>query len=615
MTKNVLFYARYSTDRQDEVSIETQIELGKSFVEKQGWKLVENYCDAAVSGTSFMLRPGIQQLLARVKEERIDVVLCVTVDRLSRDIEHSHKILKELRYRDVDLWTVHAGTPVTDMEMSFRAMLSHELVGQIRFRTREGMKTAARKGKATTRISYGYCLGQQRDANGDRIRGLREIDPAQAETVRWIFEQYASGVSPATIAQNLNDRRVPAPQEQYWRDDTIRGDGKRQAGILHNELYVGRMIWNKQNYRKNPETERRTARLNDRSDWVVTEVPHMRIVSDELWARVKERQLTTLENFSRTTTNRLNRTHRPSYLLSGMLECAECGGSYAIMAKERYGCSNHKSKLPVDGLGGACCTNQKTILRKNLEDRVLSCLPAAFFGMGVFDDVAGQARQNLAASIQNEPDEHQQISRELKAAEQEQRQIIQQISDRAAEGRPRLAALDDMLDKLEERRAGLEARLKQMPAVEDFGEKIRKLKAEVSPQAVELIINSAFYYMREHADSETKQPFVNIVRQFIQKVVIGKTPGHQPASLEVHGRIASILAAMEAATILEKQFKALKQHDYLEKLRAGELDTEQKQKKLLDAYAEELSVKRLEWANIQVSVVAGAGFEPAAFRL
>ncbi|TAU85100.1 hypothetical protein ELI07_17935 [Rhizobium leguminosarum] len=251
-------------------------------------------------------------------------------------------------------------------------------------------------GKATTRLCYGYRLDQQREANGDRSRGLREIEPAQAEIVRWIFEQYANGVSPATIAQGLNARRVPAPEHKYWRDDTIRGDGKRQAGILHNELYVGRMIWNKQHYRKNPETERRTARLNDKSERIVTEVPSMHIISDELWVRVKERQLTTLENFSRTTTNRLNRTHRPTYLLSGMLECAECGGSYAIMAKERYGCSNQKSKLPVDGLGGACCSNQKTILRKNLEDRVLSCLPAAFFGMGVFDDVAGQARQNLA---------------------------------------------------------------------------------------------------------------------------------------------------------------------------------------------------------------------------
>ncbi|MGV1989460.1 hypothetical protein ACQZ5N_22850 [Agrobacterium sp. 22-221-1] len=67
---------------------------------------------------------------------------------------------------------------------------------------------------------------------------------------------------------------------------------------------------------------------------------------------------------------------------------------------------------------------------------------------------------------------------------------------------------------------------------------------------------------------------------------------------------------MEAATILEKQFEALTQNDYLEKLRAGELDTEQKQKKLLDAYAEGLSMKRLEWQNIQVSIVAGGAQPP-----
>lgn len=69
------------------------------------------------------------------------------------------------------------------------------------------------------------------------------------------------------------------------------------------------------------------------------------------------------------------------------------------------------------------------------------------------------------------------------------------------------------------------------------------------------------------------------MRQFIQKVVIGKTPGHQPASLEVHGRIASILAAMEAATIMEKQFEALARHDYLEKLRTGVPELAPKRKK------------------------------------
>lgn len=76
---------------------------------------------------------------------------------------------------------------------------------------------------------------------------------------------------------------------------------------------------------------------------------------------------------------------------------------YAIMAKDRYGCTNHKKHMPIDGLNGACCSNQKTIPCKNLEDWGLSCLPAAFFGKGLFSDVAGQARQNLAASVRSDP--------------------------------------------------------------------------------------------------------------------------------------------------------------------------------------------------------------------
>src|SRR6218665_2352788 len=143
MTKTVLFYARYSTDRQNEVSIETQIDLGKTFVADRGWKLIETYTDSAISGTSFTSRPGIQQLLTHVKRERIDVVLCVTVDRLSRDVEHSSKILKDLNYHDTAIWTVQAGQPISHIELHMRSTLSHELVEQIRYRTREGMKTAA----------------------------------------------------------------------------------------------------------------------------------------------------------------------------------------------------------------------------------------------------------------------------------------------------------------------------------------------------------------------------------------------------------------------------------------------------------------------------------------
>lgn len=93
---------------------------------------------------------------------------------------------------------------------------------------------------------------QQRDAKGDRIKGLRDIEPVKSEIVRWIFKEYTDGVSPAYIMQKLNDQGVPGTRTKYWRDTIIRGSLSDGTGIINNVLYVGKVIWNKQNYLKNP---------------------------------------------------------------------------------------------------------------------------------------------------------------------------------------------------------------------------------------------------------------------------------------------------------------------------------------------------------------------------
>ncbi|MDI7860326.1 recombinase, partial [Rhizobiaceae bacterium n13] len=185
--------------------------------------------------------------------------------------------------------------------------------------------------------------------------------------------------------------------------------------------------------------------------------------------------------------------------------------------------------------------------------------------------------------------EREQMTRELNELERKQKSIIQQISDRAMQGRPALPALDDTLDQIELQRVALAKEIAAFTTSEpDMRAKIEELKQRHNPAQAELRMRHFFLQARRGKNEDAKRQVMPIVRSLVQKVVIGKTPGHQPATLEVHGRIASILAAMEAATILEKQFEALKQHDYLEKLRAGELETEQKRKKLLDASAEEL---------------------------
>ncbi|MDK1390142.1 hypothetical protein QN224_33235, partial [Sinorhizobium sp. 8-89] len=169
----------------------------------------------------------------------------------------------------------------------------------------------------------------------------------------------------------------------------------------------------------------------------------------------------------------------------------------------------------------------------------------------------------------------------------------------------RLAILDDQLDELEATREKLVLELANAEApAEDFQVKIAKLKAQFNPANIEISIRKLLFLARNNAGKHAKQRLMPIVCDFIQTVVIGKTPGHQPASLQVHGSIANITASMEVLDLLEQQFIAAAQNDLMAKIASGEVDTEHKKQKLLDAYAEELSVRQLEWAK---SPSAGRG--------
>ncbi|WP_375257433.1 recombinase family protein [Citreimonas sp.] len=61
-------------------------------------------------------------------------------------------------------------------------------------------------------------------------------------------------------------------------------------GILNNELHVGRLVWNRLRYVKDPQTGKRVSRQNPPESWIATQVPDPRIVDDALWQRVKTRQ-------------------------------------------------------------------------------------------------------------------------------------------------------------------------------------------------------------------------------------------------------------------------------------------------------------------------------------
>ncbi len=614
MTKNVIIYARYSTDRQDEQSIETQVNLASEFAANRGWTITGIYEDRAVSGTMLKMRPGIQDVLRAVKRGGVDILLCMSVDRISRDMEHSSGILKKLRHKGVELWTVQNAAPVNDMELGLRAIISHDMIEQTRYKTREGMKTAIRKGKAAGGIAYGYRAKLVYDEHGDRIPGLRQIDEEQAEIIRWIFQQYFLGRSPKEMAIELNNRipPVPGPRGLKWRDTAIRGSRERRTGILNNETYVGRLIFNRRKFSKNPETEQREARMNDESDWVVSEVPELRIIDDELWAKVKQRQIEVEAQFNHTTTNRLNRTHRPNYLLSGLLECAHCAGPYAIMSKNRYGCTNRQKDLPIAHLDDGICPNSKTISRAELETRVLDAIPARLLSVGSTASLQDEINKELAATAKAGERDQEKLKSQLNDVSRKQEAIATQITDRILNGQPQIEAFNKMLDDLQRQRDEIEASLRIQQTKRRGPPKTFTINPSMFTAAIGALTAVARAGASEHDDV---QRHFNFLRELVQKVVIAPSVDGKSAELTIHGRLAGVIASMQAFQDYSAGLREQHANEFARRLRAGEFRDRAEKMAYLSRFEAVLAEEETSWRRLQVSVVAGAGFEPAAFRL
>ena len=93
------------------------------------------------------------------------------------------------------------------------------------------------------------------------------------------------GHSSRSIAHKLNADGTSGPSGRTWGASTIHGNRRRGTGILNNELYIGRLIWNRLRYVKDPDTGKRVSRPNPEDKWIIQDVPELRIVDADLWQR------------------------------------------------------------------------------------------------------------------------------------------------------------------------------------------------------------------------------------------------------------------------------------------------------------------------------------------
>jgi site-specific DNA recombinase len=152
-------YARYSSDSQRDESIDDQVRICRTEIERNGWGLVQVYADAALSGAS-TFRPGYQKLLQDASAGALDVVVAESLDRLSRDLADVATLYKHLSFLGVRLWTVAEGL-ITDLHVGLKGTMNALYLKDLAQKTRRGLRGRIEAGKSAGGNSQGYRRHQE----------------------------------------------------------------------------------------------------------------------------------------------------------------------------------------------------------------------------------------------------------------------------------------------------------------------------------------------------------------------------------------------------------------------------------------------------------------------
>ncbi len=348
---------------------------------------------------------------------RIDVVLVDDTSRISRSLADSVRLHEELNFRGIRFVAVSQGIDSnddqSDVMMTVHGLVDSLYIKELAKKTHRGLEGLALTGFHTG----GSCFGYRSEKVGDKTR-LR-IDEEEAAIVRRIFEMSTAGFSLKRVAKQLNAEGVAPPRgtkkktRPSWVYTAIRE-------MLRRELYCGRIIWNRRKFKKRPGTNKRVSVPRPESEWVITDEPELRIVSDELWNRVQERRQITAEKHPGVKPGLLHRAATVSYLFSGLLKCSECGANLTILTGRgkdgrgaSYGCPHHFNR--------GTCSNNLYQRRDDLEETLLSGIQRFLLDEEVIEEALAKvlkavtlAESEQTGTIRDLRDKQSEIGRELR---------------------------------------------------------------------------------------------------------------------------------------------------------------------------------------------------------
>ena len=468
-------YARKSTEQtgvsEDQKSITRQIEHGRAYAKKKGWTVSEAhiYSDDGISGAEFAKRPGFIRLMNALKPRPSFQVLIMSEEsRLGREQIKTAYALQQLTDAGVQVWFYlsdqerkldSAMDKIMGSLTGFASEIEREKAQQ---RTYDTMLRKAKAGHVTGGRVFGYdnfdIAGTLPDAQGRPTRSHVElrINEAEAEVVRTIFRLYAGGHGFTSIAKALNAEGAlcPRPRPSLSKPHGWVSSSVRQ--IILRRLYRGERVWGQT--KKRAASGAKKIQRRPETDWLIVEVPHLRIVPEELWTEAQARWKNVRASYLRSTDGHLHgrptNGHESPYLLTGFTACP-CHGSLFVRSRSHgkrraffYACTTHFQRGPES------CPNPMLVPIAEADHAILNAIQTDVFQPNILTRALLKGVTQLAASKDETADRREMLREELAKIESELARLTAAVATGGT-----LSTLLAALKEREERRTRLHAEL------------------------------------------------------------------------------------------------------------------------------------------------------------
>src|SRR5712672_3388033 len=373
MMRMTAIYARVSSEQQrEENTIASQTASLIEFAQAHDLEVPKEWVfeDEGYSGAT-LERPGLERVRDLAAEGQIQAVLVYSPDRLSRKYAYQILLIEELARHGVETRFLNAPQSATaedQLLVQFQGMIAEYERAQILERSRRGKRHRARAGEVSVMSGapYGYRYVRKTDESPARY----QIDAAEAEVVRLVYDKYtAGGLSIGAIARLLRGRGIP-PRRR------VRGERSVVWAILRNPAYKGTACFNKTQVGPRQKAtkpfrlsgravhgDKSSSHERPRDEWI--EIPVPAIVSAETFALAAER-LADNKRFAP------RRTIEPS-IVQGLVSCRRCGYALSRSSTRTSARKIHYYRcLGSDAwchLGGAVCDSRP--IRQDLLDQIV----------------------------------------------------------------------------------------------------------------------------------------------------------------------------------------------------------------------------------------------------